>query len=470
MILTAVVRLFYWCSYLAFRLCESFVRLLPLGFTFVVGLAGGELAYRILWRRRALALSNLRLAFGAEMSEAQLRALNRKHFHLLGANLLSGLKMFTMPDDDIWKRISVEITDERLNTGWIALISHIGNWELYGHVARKFPEFRFGAVYQPLANPQIDRHVQETRRRSGITLFDRRTQLLACVRFLREGGVIGLLADQGAGYAGLWTPLFRRLTSSSTLAARLSLRTGLPVVPLAINTCGRARWELIVGKPVFPDGEVESFTARINGLLEAQIRRSPADWLWAHNRWKPLRPHFLFTRDHRPVYFPPGFERSKLDQFRILIVSPTAPELAKATFSAVNTIKNGRPDTFVAVLSRAEMVAIWKPNPDVDQILDWKNKDSTVSLVSKIRAAADFDACIFFEGNGKVSLAVFLAGIPVRVARRGIPGSLFCNQHPAEPEQAFDSTRMNLHIAQSVGANINAALAAERSRARLQTT
>lgn len=464
-------RLLYLCSYLAFRLCEGLTRLLPLGFTFVIGLAGGELAYRILWRRRALALNNLRLAFDAEMSGAQLRALNRKHFQLLGANLLSGLKMFTMPDDAIWKRVTLVVPDVQGNTGWIALISHIGNWELYGHVGRKFPAYRYGAVYQPLANPYVDGHVQATRRKSGITLFDRRTQLLACVRFLREGGAVGLLADQGAGYAGLWTPLFRRLTSSSTLAARLSIRTGLPVVPLAVNTRGRARWELIVSKPIFPEGDdVESLTAQINGILEEQIRRSPADWLWAHNRWKPLRPHFLFTRDHRPVFFPPGFDRSRLDPFRILIVSPTSAEPAKATFSAVNAIKEGRPDTFVTILSPSESVDAWKMSPDADQILDWKNRDSVISLVSKIRSAGRFDVCIFFEDNTKVSIAAFMAGIPVRVGRRSGAGAWFCNQHPAEPNQAFDAVRMNLHIAQSVGANINAALAAARSLARLRTT
>src|SRR5205823_8927701 len=118
------------------------------------------------------------------------------------------------------------------------LISRIGNWELYSHLAEKFPEYCFGALYQPLANPFIDRHIRAARARSGIALFDRRNELLSCVRFLREGGAVGVLMDQGAGYAGLWTPLFGRLTSSSTLAARLSVRTHLPIVPIAITTTG----------------------------------------------------------------------------------------------------------------------------------------------------------------------------------------------------------------------------------------
>ncbi|MGZ5021619.1 MAG: LpxL/LpxP family acyltransferase, partial [Chthoniobacterales bacterium] len=76
----AAFRLFHFCLYLVFRFCEGLVRLFPLDFVFVAGRAGGEFAYRFLPRRRAIALGNLRLAFGADMSEAQLRALNREHF------------------------------------------------------------------------------------------------------------------------------------------------------------------------------------------------------------------------------------------------------------------------------------------------------------------------------------------------------------------------------------------------------
>jgi lauroyl/myristoyl acyltransferase len=449
-------RVFHFALYLGFRLCERLMRLLSLDCAFVVGRAGGELAYRILRNRRALALGNLRLAFGAEMSEARLRALNREHFQLLGANLLAGLKASTLPHEKIWERVTANVPDERSQSGWIALISHIGNWELYSHLGAKFPEYRFGALYQGLANPFVDRYLRAARTSSGIVLFDRRNELLSCVRFLREGGVVGLLVDQGAGYAGLWTPLFRRLTSSSTLAARLSLRTGVPVVPITINTCGQARWKMTISEPVYPKADdAELLTAQINRLLEKQIRRSPADWLWAHNRWKPLRPHFLFARDQRRVFFPPAFDRSTLDPFRILIVSPASAEQAAATFPAVRAIKEGRPDTWLTVVTAAALGEVWNDNRAIDCVLEWHREESVSSLASKIRSAARFDVAIFFATSWKTSLAVWSAGIPLRVGRRSGANSWLYNQHPAEPNQPLDPVRMNLHIAQSVGANVN---------------
>lgn len=449
-------RIFHFGLYLAFRVGVGLIRLVSIDSAFILGGAGGELAYRILRRRRALALGNLRLAFGSEMSEAGLRALNREHFQLLGANLLTGLKASTLPHEKIWERVTASVPDKRTQSGWIALISHIGNWELYSHLAEKFPEYRFGALYQPLANPFIDRYLRAARRRSGIVLFERRTELLSCMRFLREGGVVGVLADQGAGYAGLWTPLFGRLTSSSTLPASLSLRSGLPVVPITINTCGRARWKLTVSEPSYPKGDdAELLTAEINRLLEKQIRRQPADWLWAHNRWKPLRPHFLFARDQRRVFFPPDFNRSTLDLFRILIVSPDSAGQVAATFPAMHAIKQGRPDTWLTVLTPAALAEAWKECRSSNYVIEWQKDESVSSLASKIRRVARFDVAIFFANNWKTSLAVWKAGIPLRVGRRAGANLWLCNQHPAQPNHPFDLVRMNLHIAQSVGANIN---------------
>jgi len=230
--------IFHFSSYLAFRVYVSLIRLLPIECAFVIGQVGGDLAYRILRHRRELALNNLRLAFGREMPESQLRALNRRHFQLLGANLLAGLKVITMRREKVLERVAADITDKRDQPGCILLLSHSSNWELYSYLGQHLsPKDRFGAVYQPLANPFIDRYLRAARTSGGITLFNRRNQLLSCVRFLRQDGVIGILADQGAGNAGLWTPLFGRLTSSSTLAARLSLRTRRPVIPVSLTTC-----------------------------------------------------------------------------------------------------------------------------------------------------------------------------------------------------------------------------------------
>ncbi|MDQ6939801.1 MAG: hypothetical protein M3119_06545 [Verrucomicrobiota bacterium] len=450
------LRLCHYCSYLALRFCERLIALLPLDGAFVIGKISGELAYRLLRKRRALALENLRLAFGAEMSEPQLRALNRKHFQLLGANFLAGLKASTMPSEKIWERVTANVPEERPRIGWLALIGHLSCWELFSHLGEKIPEYRFGAVYRRLYNPYLDRHLRKTRAGSGTTLFDRHNDLLKCVRFLRDGGVVGLLIDQGAGRAGLRTPLFGRLASSSTLAATLSIRTGVPVVPIAIETIGRARWKITILDPVFPpqDGDAELFTARINRLLEEMVRRSPADWLWAHNRWKADRPGFLFTRDQRRVFFPPDFDRAKLVPFRILIVSPNTRVAAAATLPAVRAIQQARPDTWLAVLTPSDRADVWRDVPEINRTIEYDG-ESTLTLASEIQRTAKFDAAIFFAPTWKTALGVWRTGIPIRVARRCGLMSLFFNLHPQKPKNISDPIRLNLRLAKSIGANID---------------
>jgi heptosyltransferase II len=452
-----VLRLWHYGSYLLLRLCEDLVGLLPLDGAFIIGKIAGELMYWILAKRRKMALANLRLVFGHEMSETQLRALNRKHFQLLGANFLAGLKASTMPSEKIWERVTANLPEERPRIGWLALISHLSCWELFSHLAEKIPEYRFGAVYRRLYNPYLDQHLRKTRARSGTTLFDRYDDLLKCVRFLRDGGVVGLLIDQRAGRAGVWMPLFGRLASSSTLAATLSIRTGTPVLPIAIETCGRARWKMIISEPVFPpqDGETELFTARINRLLEEMIRRSPADWLWAHNRWKENRPALLFTRDQRRrVFLPPDFDRTKLVPFRILIVSPDTREAATATLPAVRAIQQGRPDAWLAALTPGDCAPIWRDAAEINRVIEFGN-ESLFTVASNIRRAAAFDAAIFFWPTWKTALAVWQAGIPVRVARRCGPMSFLFNLHPARPKDISDPVRLNLRLAKSIGANID---------------
>ncbi|HEV3410388.1 MAG TPA: lysophospholipid acyltransferase family protein, partial [Chthoniobacterales bacterium] len=270
----------------------------------------------------------------------------------------------------------------------------------------------------------------------------------------------GVLIDQSAGYAGLWMPLFGRLTSSSTLAATLSIRTGVPVLPLAMYTSGRARWKLSIGTPVYPDGDdPELLTAEINRLLEEQIRASPADWLWGHNRWKALRPHLLFARDQRRVFLPPGFDRANLDPFRILIVSPPGTAEAAAALPAVCAIAEGRPDTWIAVLSSSNAAAVWRNAREVQQVIEWSDSDSLAMLSSKIRASAAFDAAIFFDANWKTAFAVWRAGVPIRVGRAGGLIGVFYNQHPPESGAAGDAVSGNLQIAHSIGANIPGAAA-----------
>jgi len=313
--------------------------------------------------------------------------------------------------------------------GWVALLSHMGNWELLGRLSPLFPQYRFGAIYQKLANDYVDRHFTASRARSGVTLFDRRDGYWKSVAFLESGGVVGVLADQYAGTPGTWLPFFNRLTSTSTLPAALAQRAGVEVLPVVINTTGLARWHVSVGYPLPKSSDPEPLTAAINRELEKQITASPADWLWSHNRWKTAKHGFLLAASNRRLFLPPGYDRSKLLPYRVLVRSVEDPVEAEISIPAVRAIKRSRPDAEVTLVVPESLFEFWKGIAEVDRVIPFSTQESAGTVAKKIAQAGWFDVGILLPDSRRAALEMFLAGVPCRL---GAPRRWFLN-HWANP-------------------------------------
>lgn len=275
-------------AYVAYRVGLALFQRVPINVVFIIGLCLGTLGFMVLGKRRRLAVSNIMMALGKRRGLSL--ALAFRHFALLGANVLCAAKAYTMSDDALRRRTSIsiapEIPREPERRGWVAMLSHSGNWELLARLSAFFPQYRYGAVYQPLANSLVDRHFRKVRTSAGISLFNRREGFWKPLAFLQNGGVLGILCDQNAGVTGTSLPFFGKTASTSMLAATLALHTDTPVVPISVTTSGLARWHVSVAPPIVKGSSPAEMTAFINLRLEQQIMVSPADWLWSHNRWK----------------------------------------------------------------------------------------------------------------------------------------------------------------------------------------
>lgn len=452
-------KILHLAGYSLYLALTAVARLFPLAAVFLAGKALGALGYVLLRNRRRVAITNLMLALGK--TEAGARTLAREHFMNLGANMLSALKIATMSDAQILKHVTIEVPaelyrlqKEQPEKGWVAMISHTGNWELLSHFSALFPQYQYGAIYQKLANDYVDRHFKESRARSGLTLFDRREGYWKCLTFLRSGGVVGVLVDQYAGMPGTWMPFFRRLTSTSPLAATLAIRTGVNIVPIAVHTTGPARWRFTASSPLEKDGDAEMLTARINRELEKQITASPADWLWSHNRWKTPHWVFLFSRAGQRVFFPPDFDRATLIPYRILIRSVDDLEEAQASLSAVQAIKRGRPDAHVTMVAAEAPAGFWKNVAEVDAVIVAARSESVPTVAKKIKDAGHFDVGILLSGSPRAAWEAFLGGVPYRV---GTPRRFLLNHWENPPGQGDPPARgagRYRRIAEAAGARV----------------
>ncbi|MGB8352758.1 MAG: hypothetical protein WCD79_02635 [Chthoniobacteraceae bacterium] len=414
-------KIIHLVGYGVYLACTRVAKLLPLKLVFSAGEQLGFFGYRVLRGRRRVAIENIMLAL--KKSESDASELARKHFGNLGANMLSALKIATMSDEEILECVTLDIPPElekrakegKDKSGWVAMISHMGNWEILSHLSPIFPHYKYGAIYHKLANDYVDRHFKVTRARSGVTLFDRREGYLKCAAFLRSGGAVGVLVDQYAGLPGTWMPFFKRLTSTSTLAALLAQRANVDIIPISINTIGTAKWHVTISMPIPRDNDVEILTARINEELEKEIEASPADWLWSHNRWKTPRWMFLFTKNGRRVFYPPDFDPASLIPYRIMIRSPEDLEEAKASAVAALAIKRGRPDAYLTIVAPEALETFWKDAEGIDEVLAFGPEESVRDVAQKIKGLGRFDVGILFSKTFRAALETWRGGVPYRI-------------------------------------------------------
>jgi len=401
--------------YLLASCAVGVIRRLPLSVCFVLGQAVGALLWAVLPGYRRLARENLLRAFGGKMSAV--RALTFRHFTTLGANAVCAFKIPAVPQNEIAKIARIERLD-RIRTNLAAgrpvvlAINHIGNWELYAQLVFQVPEARFGTVYQALRNRLVDDLVNRDRRRLGVATFDRKKGFAAAIALLREPGIVGVLVDQNAGDAGLWTPFFNRLSSTSPLASTLAIRTNAAVIPVAIYTDGFAKWRVVLSEEIpWRADQPEKLTADINAALELQIRVAPQDWFWVHNRWKMPWPNFLTASAKRGTFLPPGAPPPA--PFRIVLRSPNWLGDAVMCLRAARAFKAGRPDARVAVLAPDKLAGLWRRVPEVDEVIGFSKRDSVFATAKKL--GGRFDAAVLFPNSFRSALEARLAGIPRRV-------------------------------------------------------
>jgi heptosyltransferase II len=450
--------------YLLYRAGMAITRIIPLSVLFRVGELLGLCAWFVLLKYRSLALGNAAIAFGNGKKPAELRRLMRRHFQRLGANFCCSVKLTAMPVEAILRRVRVENIDAmdrqfRQRTPVVLILTHLATWELFAQLMPKFVGYvRNASVYQQLGNRFIDEHVRRTRSRTGLELFDRRAGFQPVIELLRSGGGVGILSDQHAGDHGIWTPFFGRLASTSPLPALLAKRTGAAVIAAAVYTDGPGRWRMVFSERFDAPGDsVERLTAKMNAIIEEQIRRAPEDWFWVHNRWKTPNPNFLLCGYKRGVYLPKELQSANLQPFRILIRSSNWLGDAIMSVPAVRAIKRGRPDAHVTVIAPAKIAPVWQLVDEVDRVLPQAGK-SLARAARMIRREAGFDAAIVFPNSLRSALEIFAAGVPRRVGYPGHFRRLFLNQtiqEAVEPGPPEHHAERFLRIAERVGARTN---------------
>lgn len=167
----------------------------------------------------------------------------------------------------------------------VLVTGHFGNYDA-SRAALIARGFRVGGLYRPMKNRYFNDHYVRTIERIGKPLFPRgRAGLADMVRFLKGGGVLGILIDQHMSHGAPLT-FFGHAAQTALSAAELALKYDALVVPTyAIRQPDGLNFDIVVEAPI-PRGTPEAMTQALNDSLEAIVRQHLDQWFWIHRRWK----------------------------------------------------------------------------------------------------------------------------------------------------------------------------------------
>lgn len=169
----------------------------------------------------------------------------------------------------------------------ILVTGHIGNYDAI-RAALILRGYRVGGLYRPMANPFFNEHYVRAISGIGKPLFPRgRKGLGDMVRFLRSGGMLGVVLDQSMG-DGVPLSFMGHEALTALSSAELALRYDALVVPTYGIRRADGGFDLIVEAPV-PHSTAAEMTQALNDSLETQVRAHMDQWLWTHRRWKTRR-------------------------------------------------------------------------------------------------------------------------------------------------------------------------------------
>ncbi len=268
----------------------------------------GLIWFNIDKRHRETTLDNLKFSMGNELSAIEQRIMAKKIFKNIAYMLFELGWAYRLTRSDLPRYFSINGLENLQNAhnkgrGVLALLCHIGNWELLG-AGIALTIYPCTTLYRKFDFLPLERLFREMREKYGTRMLPLRGASRKIDALLASGEVVGTLLDQSVDwYKGVFVDFFGRPACTNSGVASLVMRTGTAVVPTCITRKGnRHVMEFQPEIPLVLTGDrikdIETNTQNYVSAIEAVIRRYPEQWFWVHNRWK-TKPYCLLSNAPR---------------------------------------------------------------------------------------------------------------------------------------------------------------------------
>lgn len=295
--------LIYWAVRSSIFLSQRVPRSWWLGF---FGWIGG-VVFRFQSKYKDLVIFHLGMALGKERSSPEIFELAREVYVMLGRNGAEILRSFGVNTvKDLEKFVTLTglehaETARAKGKGVIYFTGHLGAFELMIRTMSLYG-YPMTVIGTALKDDRINDVVVGFRGAHGSEPIERGKETFKLIKTLKSGGGVAMLIDQDTKVKSVFVNFFGMPASTPAGAALMALKTGAAVVPVVIHLGDdkRQHVEVLPEVDVIQTGDEEKDivvnTQRFTDVLEAHIRKYPAQWVWMHERWK-TRPGDAVTGD-----------------------------------------------------------------------------------------------------------------------------------------------------------------------------
>lgn len=280
----------YWLTWLGLGVLWTLSRL-PFSLQMRLGSLLGMAMYYLARRRRHITQCNITLCFPELDSTAQ-QALVHKTFRSAGISLMETGLAWWGKNSMLSKRVEIEGLEHLQQAtaqgkGVLLLGAHFTSLEISGRLLSQFHPC--AAMYRKHDNPLFEAIIKHSRETHLDKIISRR-DMRGMVRALREGTVVWYATDQDFGPRNsVFAPFFGLQTASLVMTSKLARLSGAPVVPFfsqRLDDNSGYKLILLPALADFPSGDDVADAARINAIIEKQVRKVPDQYLWLHRRFK----------------------------------------------------------------------------------------------------------------------------------------------------------------------------------------
>lgn len=261
-----------------------------------VGRQLGDLGYLIDNRHRRVALDNVRRVFGDTLTPPAARALVRQCFHHTGMLFMEALRYPALEEEErevLCKVEGKEHLDQALaqGKGVIFFTGHLGNWEV-GALYMLQHGYHILPLSRPPRSARLAAKFREIREKQGFRVIPVAEGMRGILRALRENAIVPILPDRYAKGQGVTVPFFGQDTHVWHTPALVASRTGSPIIPAHTLRQPDGSFVTELDAPLYMpeqgdrEAAVHEVTAQMMALLEAKIRRYPAQYPWTYQLWR----------------------------------------------------------------------------------------------------------------------------------------------------------------------------------------